>query len=52
LDRWTSPTHDSIYNYVITTSRIVEKIGLHKFAAVVTDSGPNLRVTRRIINES
>ncbi|CAH1769419.1 5540_t:CDS:2, partial [Entrophospora sp. SA101] len=79
LDGWTSPTHDSIYNYVVTTpkrkeyliklkiyntvsqtsefmaneiSRVIEKIGLHKFAAVVTDSGSNLRVARRIINES
>ena len=33
-------------------SRVIEKIGLHKFAAIVTDSGPNLRLARRIINES
>ena len=33
-------------------SRVIEKIGLHKFAAVVTDSAPNLRVARRMINES
>ena len=33
-------------------SRVVEKIGLHKFAAIVTDSRPNLRLARRIINES
>jgi Protein of unknown function (DUF 659) len=32
-------------------STILENIGINKFAAVVTDSGSNLRVARGLINE-
>ena len=33
-------------------AKILEKIGLNKFAAVVTDAGSNLRVARRLIHEA
>ncbi|CAG8800883.1 35300_t:CDS:1, partial [Gigaspora margarita] len=74
-----SPTHDSIYNFIITTSKrkeyliklkeyntinhtgsfiaseikkSIENIGVEKFAAIVTDSGANLRVAHRIIHDT
>ena len=30
-------------------SEIIEKIGSHRFAAIVTDNGPNVRVAREMI---
>ncbi|GES96156.1 ribonuclease H-like domain-containing protein [Rhizophagus clarus] len=79
IDRWTSLTHNSIYNYIVTTpdrqkfllelkdysqgsttgdfladqiSSIVEKTGVEKFAAFVTDSGSNCRRARELIERT
>jgi len=68
LDGWTSKRHESLYNYIVTTSErkeylislrnyskeshteeflaseisdVIEKIGLDKFAAIVTDNAAN-----------
>ncbi|CAG8777132.1 31710_t:CDS:2, partial [Gigaspora margarita] len=79
LDGWTSPTRDSVYNFIITTPKrkeyliklkeynkvchtgefmaneilsFIEKLDVEKFAAVVTDSGANLRVARQIVHDT
>ena len=73
MDGWTSKRHESLYNYIVTTSErkkylislrnyskeshtgeflaseisdVIEKIGLDKFAAIVTDNAANCRVAR------
>ncbi|RHZ82232.1 hypothetical protein Glove_110g41 [Diversispora epigaea] len=61
LDGWTSSRHDSIYNYIVTTSTRKEYLiklknyniekQTEKFVAIVTDHGANLKVARRIIHE-
>ncbi|CAG8804142.1 29901_t:CDS:2, partial [Gigaspora margarita] len=43
LDGWTSPRGDLLYAFIITTPNyIIENIGPHQFAAIVTDNGFNL----------